>query len=103
MSEKGVFFIMLPRDVVRSEQGQALSPKAGWLLVGLFDRYNGRNNGEIVFSARQAKEWLKCSSMTAHRAFDELEHAGFIEAVERGSFDVKSGRGRATTWRLTFV
>jgi hypothetical protein len=35
----------------------------------------------------------------------ELQHAGFLEAVTKGSFDLKRGaaKGEATTWRLPFL
>jgi DNA-binding transcriptional MocR family regulator len=69
-------------------------------------RYNGTNNGFIVYSIRQAADELKIGTSTAKRAFDELIGHGFIVAEQRGHFhwkiDVTGLRHRpASEWRLT--
>jgi hypothetical protein len=73
------------------------------LLVYIWRRYNGRNNGRITFSQREAERQLRCSPKTAVRWFHLLQEAGFIVAMQRGTFDQKTGAfaARATTWRLT--
>jgi hypothetical protein len=73
------------------------------LLIYICRRYNGRNNGHISFSQREAVRLFGCSPKRVVRWFDELQEAGFIVAVRRGSFNHKIGAraARATTWRLT--
>jgi hypothetical protein len=73
------------------------------LLIYIWRRYNGRNNGRITFSQREAERRFGCSPKRAIRRFSELQEAGFIVAVRRGAFSQKTGvfAARATTWRLT--
>jgi hypothetical protein len=73
------------------------------LLTYIWRRYNGRNNGRITFSQREAERIFRCSPKRAIRWFSELQEAGFIVAVRRGAFSQKTGvfAARATTWRLT--
>jgi hypothetical protein len=73
------------------------------LLIYIWRRYNGRNNGRITYSQREAERYLGCSPKRAVRWFRELQEAGFIVAVQRGTFSQKTGviANRATTWRLT--
>jgi DNA-binding transcriptional MocR family regulator len=65
----------------------------------LAQRYNGYNNGEISMSVREAARLLHIAKDTATKAFRELEHKGFIECNQCGSFNWKAGK--ATTWILT--
>ena len=76
------------------------------IYVEIVKRYNGSNNGFIVYSVRQASDDLKISKSTAARGFNELQSHGFIFADQRGAFhwkiDVTGRRHRpATEWRLT--
>ena len=93
-------YLGLDHDFIRSDRVRSLSTKAGWLLIGIADRYNGRNNGHIPYSVKEAAAWLHCHHRTARRTFDELKEAGLIEAIRIGSFYGKTGT--ATRWRLTF-
>jgi hypothetical protein len=95
-------FIKLDRDLVRSDRWQGLSPCARALLIEIWAWHNGKNNGAIRYSTRQAEKSLKCSRRTAQRLFEELRTAGLIEATERGSFRWKAGAraGLATAWRI---
>ena len=96
-------FIKLGRELLQSEDFVALSANAKALFVGVAGRFNGRNNGSIPFGVREAERWLHCGRATACRVFKELEAAGFIEAVERGAFNLKAeaGQGKSTRWRIT--
>ena len=98
-------FLALDHDFIRSPEMAALSAKGKLLIFGMTDRYNGRNNGKIPYSAREVMRWLSCGPATALRALDELEQAGLITATRRGSFADKSGarKKEATTWRLNFL
>jgi len=102
MSEALNGFIKLPRALVRGDAWQGLSPGARALMLEIWCGHNGRNNGSVRYSVRQAVESLHCSLSTAQRWFRELEDAGLIEATERGSFSWKAGarQGKATSWRI---
>jgi hypothetical protein len=73
------------------------------LLIYIWRRFNGRNNGRIIFGQREVVRLFRCSPKRAVRWFRVLEDAGFIVATHRGTFDQKTGAlaARATTWRLT--
>jgi hypothetical protein len=78
-------FIRLERAFVRGEW-QTLSPGARCLLIEIWCLYNGKNNGSITYSIRQAEQALNCGRRTAIRWFSELRDAGLIEATQRGGF-----------------
>ena len=78
---------------------RALSPGASRLLIEVWARHNGQNNGQISYSAREAAKALSISKNTATKWFSELEDKGFLKARQRGSFNWKGGK--ATTWELT--
>lgn len=99
MRENG--FILIERDMIRSVAWQSLSPKAGWVLIDMWSRHNGKNNGAIPYGLGDAQKLLGCGRSTAVGLLHELEDKGFIVAVRRGSFNVKSGKARRTVWRLT--
>ncbi len=98
-------FIGLSHDLVRSEVWAALSANATRLLIGIWDQYNGHNNGDLRFGHKQAIRLLGCSPRTAVRVFAELTDAGLIEAVEKGSFASKdqARKGMVTAWRITAI
>ena len=62
-------------------------------------RYVGINNGRIPYSVREAAGELKISTATASRALLSLQDHGFIVAVTKGAFSLKTRH--ATVWRLT--
>jgi hypothetical protein len=83
-----------------------LSANARVIHIEIKRRYNGSNNGFIVYSVRQAAAELKISPPTAARALRSLQEYGFIVAEQRGAFhwkiDVTGARHRpASEWRLT--
>lgn len=76
------------------------------LYVELKRRYNGKNNGDIPMSHREAETLLGCSNKPIAAAFSGLQRKGYIKASLKGSFDWKVARegknnGRATRWELT--
>ena len=48
-------FMMMPRHVMHSPAYRSLCNDARALLLELKDLYNGRNNGELHMSVRQAQ------------------------------------------------
>jgi hypothetical protein len=71
------------------------------LLMAIWRRHNGRNNGKLFYSVRDAQHYFGCSPKRAVKWFRELQDVGFIVAMQRGSFNQKVGADRATRWRLT--
>jgi hypothetical protein len=73
------------------------------VLLEIWRRHNGRNNGRIAYSQREAMRKFRCSPKRVVRWFCDLQEAGFLVVVQRGSFSQKTGApgDRATTWRLT--
>ena len=99
---KNESFIRLDHDLVRGEVWAGLSANATRLLIGIWDQYNGKNNGDLRFGYEHAMRLLGCSSQTAWRTFAELKAAGLIVAVEKGSFAHKASarKGMVTAWRI---
>ncbi len=98
-------FIGLPHELVRSEVWAGLSANAIKLLIGIWDQYNGCNNGELRFGQKQTVLLLRCSPRTAVRAFAELQDAGLIECTEKGSFSQKARarEGMKSAWKITAI
>jgi hypothetical protein len=88
--------------VLNSLAWHSLDVYARALYVAISAKYNGRNNGEIIFSCRQAMEGLHISRGQASISFRKLEERGFIKPVIKGGFNRKGNAARnATIWRLT--
>ncbi len=76
------------------------------LLIEFRMKYTGSNNGDIVFSVRQAARALNCNKDTAAKILRELEDKGWTRQTQKGSFNWKTQPGArkvrpATTWRIT--
>ena len=78
-------FVMLPRQMLRSEEWKRLSPAAKILYIQLKGKFNGFNNGEIRLYYSELRDIKGLSSdATISRAFRELEKNGWIERSNRG-------------------
>jgi hypothetical protein len=88
-------------DRLRPSAWQSLGVVSRALYVELASRYHGANNGEIIFSVRQAAHALHVSKDTAARGFEDLQARGFIAVRRKGGFNLKEQKGQATEWRLT--
>lgn len=99
--KKKAGYIKIDRELTRTLAWQALSMGAGWLLIDIWSKHNGFNNGEITYSVREAQRRLGCGRTQAVRFLRELEDKGFIVATRRGSLSWKTGQNRGTAWRLT--
>ncbi len=95
----GERFVQLRHWLLKSPAYRSLSLPARCLLVEVWTRYNGQNNGEISYGVREGKKALGVGKNTAHRSFVELEDKGFLKARRRGSFHWKGGK--ATEWEIT--
>lgn len=78
---------------------RALSANGKAIYIEVKRRYNGKNNGLISFSSREAGEALNASHQTGARALSELQQHGFIEVTEDSTFQRKVKLARE--YRLT--
>ena len=85
--------------MLKSKAWQALSGNAIKLLLEVWMRYDGKNNGEISFAVREAARALGCSINYASKLFKELQKTGFLKISKKGSFNYK--KRHATEWILT--
>ena len=92
---------------MRSTAWQAATVYERSLYLEIKRRYNGRNNGDISLSHREAEALLDCSNTAVEKAFKGLQSKGFIKPQRKGSFGWKTSnkdgrnQGRATRWHLT--
>jgi len=96
-------FVKLPFWMLACPAYRSLKPGPRALLVEFHGRFNGNNNGRIIFSAREMAVEINVSDrQTIAKYVRELEAAGFIKAMQRGGFNLKSPtESRATEWALT--
>lgn len=94
-------FIKIEHELMRCPAWLALSIASTVLLLEVWSKHNGRNNGEITYSCREARERFGFGLTRAVASFAELQDKGFIVAMRRGSFNTKTGEHRGTSWRLT--
>jgi hypothetical protein len=97
-------FCRLWHEVLDSDAVLNLSSGAGWLLIGIFRRHDGFNNGQIVYSKRDAMKWCHCGSDAARHYFKELETAGLVSRTKKGRYHLIGDISYCTssTWRLNF-
>jgi hypothetical protein len=67
------------------------------VLIGVWQRYNGMNNGEIGYGVREAKA-LGVNKNQACEAFDQLIERGFLRIGTDSTFDQKR---LSRTWIIT--
>ena len=92
---------MLEHYLLNSPAWRSLSLVARCAFIEISKLFVPGRNGRLAMSARQLAELLPVSRATATRALHDLAARGFIEAVKPGGFNMKTGEGRATEWRLT--
>lgn len=68
---------------------QALSGDEVLVYLAMRFRYNGRNNGQICFSSRQAGVVINKSHSTGARALRRLTELGFIKKSQDSTFGQK--------------
>ena len=96
-------FLMFHHGVWTSPAWLSLSCESRCLLLEIWQRHNGKNNGEIAYSWREARERLRIGQGKVKQAFLDLQDRGFLIARQPGSFDWKgSGKeNRSTRWEVT--
>jgi hypothetical protein len=93
-------FIWLRFWLFDSPAWRSLPCNAQALYLRLARRYNGRNNGRISYSLRQASQDLNIGRTAAVGAFRALQDHGFIVCTKKGAFSWKTVKD-ASEWRLT--
>jgi hypothetical protein len=92
-------FLQLHEWFMGTPAWQSLNGNERALYIELKRRYNGRNNGRIPYSAREAVEALHIGKSTVAEALRTLQDRGFIVAENKGTFHRKIRH--ASEWRLT--
>jgi len=91
-------FVGVPDAVWDHPKFRRLSANAKVVVMAITRRNFRRNNGRIVFSARDGEE-IALGRDSTSRALREAEEAGFIQARKRGAFTSKR---LATEWAITW-
>jgi hypothetical protein len=91
--------VQLPEWLQASEAWATLTPGPRALYIELKRRFNGSNNGQIVFSHRCAAEALNVHRNTVGPWFSELQKRGFI-CMTQAPYLGPSGIGKASVWAL---
>ena len=92
-------FVKFHEGVYTSNAWRSLDPVARSLLLEVWQRHNGRNNGQIPLSAREARAALGVHPRKIKKALADLEERGFLVCHYRGAFNVKEPR--ASEWEIT--
>lgn len=80
---------------------KSLDAVARAIYIEIAARYVGigSNNGRIPYSVREAAASLRIGKTTAGCALERLQERGFIVAMKKGAFSLKTRH--ASEWRLT--
>ena len=92
-------YVRLTHRMMQTQAWRSLDGVARAIYLELAALYNGRNNGSVGLSVRQAAQAVGVSKATAARAMLLLQDRGFIAAVTKGRFFDRLRH--ATEWRLT--
>ena len=87
--EKTAAFVMIKRWELRCPAFQALSGDEVKIYLVMRSRYNGKNNGSICFSSREAGVVINKSHNTGARALNRLTELGFIKKMQDSTFNQK--------------
>jgi hypothetical protein len=91
-------FVLLPHYMLGCPAFKTLPGDAVKLLLYIWKRHRGINNGEISYGVREAAEIGIPKSRTS-RMFAVLTERGFLAVVRDAGFNV--GDRKTRTWRLT--
>lgn len=98
-------FIKLDHGLLKCDAWQHLSPDATTVLLDLWSRHNGINNGMIGYAQRAAHECLcrahghQVSRRRATAALQEIQDKGFAVVTKDSTFTTKTKLARE--WQLT--
>jgi hypothetical protein len=97
-SRPGSRYVGLPHYLLDCPAFKSLPGDAVKLLIYIWKRHNGVNNGEISYGVREAAE-IGITKSSAGRMVKILIERGFLAVVRDSAFNVKTRHAR--TWRLT--
>jgi DNA-binding MarR family transcriptional regulator len=92
-------FAHLPRAAMDHQAVATLSHAQFRVLVLMAGQYNGKNNGALGLTAKQAAQQGIASERTFYRALRELEERGLIERTFPASRIPPRPTMYALTWR----
>lgn len=97
-------FAQLPHEILISAAYRSLDVTARALLTEIVMIENGRNNGSLWLSVRDAVDRLGIAdARPVMRAFEMLQLVGLIAMTKDAHFSVKACEtSRARCWRLTW-
>lgn len=93
-------FVQLSEYLQSTAAWQDLKPGPRALYIAIKRRYNGRNNGRIFLSHREAADEINVHRNTIGPYFDALISHGFIR-IEQASYLGPDGVGKAALLALT--
>jgi hypothetical protein len=98
-------FCRVAYDLLDGEAVTNLSSGATRLLLLIWRRHTGFNNGRIECTKRDAIRWCHCGSDNALAYFKELTDAGLITRTRKGAYHHFGQHefGTKSTWRLNFL
>jgi hypothetical protein len=94
-------FALVTHEMMDSPAWRGLSCPARAVLLQVWRRYNGRNNGRLAASARDLAAECRLNKDTAVRALKELQEARFLILVTQGGFSRKVRH--AAEYRLVWM
>jgi DNA-binding transcriptional MocR family regulator len=92
-------YVQLPEWLQASDAWATLKPGPRALYIELKRRFNGTNNGRIIFSHRDAAGALHVHRNTVGPWFDELQARGFVFMTQAPHLG-PAGIGKASIWAL---
>jgi len=92
-------FVQISEMMQATEAWATLKPGPRALYIELKRRYNGRNNGQILMSCREAADLINVHRNTIPGYLAELQARGFVREVRRGYLGA-GGHGIASSWLL---
>jgi hypothetical protein len=92
-------FAKLPHDFLHHPTFRSAGGNAKCVLLELWSRHNGKNNGDLSLSYREAKTLLGLGQAAYSAALNEQQERRLIVNTSPGQF---VGRF-AATWRLTMI
>jgi len=91
--KSGERFVALHHWLLRSAAWRTLSPNAKAVLIDIWLRHNGSNNGQIVYAVREAAG-IGIGKSQAAITLSELVDRGFLKITRDSAFRVKTKEAR---------
>jgi hypothetical protein len=93
-------YLKIRHAFLQSPAWQNLPALARAVYFEIADRHNGRNNGQIPYTKKDAMSAFHVSDATACRTLSLLEKGGVAIRTRRGSFDLKTREAKSSEWCL---